>query len=92
MSKMINRGVSNAIHFLSEIAKVEIYSFMNQNFLGITPNNLDEVLARQNIFERLLMRLNGSFVKAPFNIPQIGVSVDLKEILKHSHEYHNVPM
>jgi hypothetical protein len=65
----------------SEIAEVKITSYMGQRFLSIVPNNLEEILQRQSILKRWLMKANRGLVDSPFNVPEIALTLKLEEIL-----------
>ena len=65
----------------SEIAEVRISSFMGQRFLSIVPNNLEEILQRQNITKRWLMKANRGLVDSPFNVPETTLTLKLEEVL-----------
>ncbi len=65
----------------SEIAEVKISSYMGQRFLSIVPNNLEEILQRQSILKRWLMKVNRGLVDSPFNVPETTLPLKLEEVL-----------
>ncbi len=65
----------------SEIAELKIISYMGQRFLSIVPNNLEEILQRQSILKRWLMKANRGLVDSPFNVPEITLTLKLEEVL-----------
>jgi hypothetical protein len=79
----------------AEIANVEIVEIENQKCLSIFPLKPDEVLERQSIFKRWLMRFNDTgilttdngMVPSLINIPLATLSEDLEVILAHLQKY-----
>lgn len=64
-----------------EIAELIPYSFMGQQFLGIVPVNVDEILARQSCIKRMVVKMNQALVQAPFNIPQNILPISIDELM-----------
>ncbi|MBI5760143.1 MAG: hypothetical protein HZA46_16625 [Planctomycetales bacterium] len=68
------------------------YEFSGQNFLGIMPVNLEDVLARLPGWKNALIRANLSFACAPINIPQVMLPVRLDDVVTELVERFGVPV
>ncbi|GMQ64652.1 STM3941 family protein [Vallitalea maricola] len=67
----------------SEIKEVIIYTYVNQKFLGIIPNNTDIIKERLNGFKKIIFNINrkkAMLISAPINIPQSVTKIKLEDI------------
>jgi hypothetical protein len=72
-----------------EIKGVFIYQVMGKQFLGITPVDVETVLARQSGIKRFFFRLNKGVATAPFAIPEGGLPMTAEELLAKFQLYRN---
>lgn len=75
-------GVSVGFIAWDEIDEIREYTFQNQTFLGVTPKDLDKVLARQPKWKRGAIRANVKLGAAPINIPQVTLGVKVSDLLR----------
>jgi hypothetical protein len=64
-----------------EIGRAEVYEFMGQTMLGITPRDLEAFLRRQPLWRRLLLRANMALGCPPVNIPEAMLPISAGEVL-----------
>jgi hypothetical protein len=64
-----------------EIAHLEVYRFLGNKMLGITPVDLDAVLPRIKRWRRAAARANVALGAPPFNVPQSTSVVPLERAL-----------
>lgn len=75
-----------------EVDGLVLYKFGGQWMLGIVVKDVDRMLARQNVFKRLLMRANMALGCPPVNIPQAGLRDRLAEFAAWLQAQHGVPV
>ena len=62
------------------ISITEIFGIFGQKILSIEINNADEIITKQGILKKILMKLNNNFYKSPIQISSNALECNFQEL------------